>query len=24
LGKIFARALVKHPALFPVVAKYFV
>jgi digeranylgeranylglycerophospholipid reductase len=24
LGRIFARALVKHPALFPVVAKYFV
>ncbi|HSC31155.1 MAG TPA: NAD(P)/FAD-dependent oxidoreductase [Gemmatimonadaceae bacterium] len=24
LGKIFARALVRHPALFPVVAKYFV
>lgn len=24
LGRIFARALVRHPALFPVVAKYFV
>jgi hypothetical protein len=24
LGRIFAEALVRHPSLFPVVAKYFV